>query len=66
MDDGKLIGLHHISLIASNAERTVRFYTGILGLQFVKKTVNFDSPNMYHLYFGDRTGTPGTLVTFFE
>lgn len=61
-----LTGLHHISLVASNAERTVRFYTGVLGLQFVKKTVNFDRPDMYHLYFGDRTGTPGTLVTFFE
>ncbi len=59
-------GIHHITLVASNAERTVRFYTGVLGLHFVKKTVNFDRPDTYHLYFGDKVGTPGTLVTFFE
>jgi glyoxalase family protein len=59
-------GIHHITLVAGNAERTARFYVNTLGLDFVKKTVNFDRPTTYHLYFGDRTGTPGTLVTFFE
>src|SRR5579864_2812455 len=59
-------GIHHITLVAGNAERTARFYVNTLGLGFVKKTVNFDSPGTYHLYFGDRAGTPGTLVTFFE
>src|SRR5437016_312750 len=61
-----LQGIHHITLVAQDAERTARFYVQTLGLGFVKKTVNFDSPGTYHLYFGDRTGTPGTLVTFFE
>jgi glyoxalase family protein len=59
-------GIHHITLVASSALRTARFYTQVLGLNFVKKTVNFDRPDTYHLYFGDDTGTPGTLVTFFE
>jgi glyoxalase family protein len=64
--DFALKGIHHITLIARNAERTARFYVETLGLGFVKKTVNFDRPDTYHLYFGDRVGTPGTLVTFFE
>ncbi|HEX8919429.1 MAG TPA: VOC family protein [Chloroflexota bacterium] len=64
--DYALQGIHHITLIAGNADRTARFYVETLGLGFVKKTVNFDRPNTYHLYFGDRIGTPGTLVTFFE
>jgi glyoxalase family protein len=59
-------GIHHITLVASRAEQTARFYVRTLGLGFVKKTVNFDAPTTYHLYFGDKTGTPGTLVTFFE
>lgn len=59
-------GLHHISLISSNAQRTVDFYTRILGMRFVKKTVNFDDPSSYHLYFGNETGSPGSVVTFFE
>jgi glyoxalase family protein len=59
-------GIHHITLVSGNAERTARFYVETLGLEFIKKTVNFDAPDTYHLYFGDRTGTPGTLVTFFE
>ena len=59
-------GLHHITLVCSNAQRTVDFYTGILGLRLVKKTVNFDDPGSYHLYFGDETGRPGTAITFFE
>lgn len=59
-------GLHHITLVSSNAQRTVDFYTRVLGLRLVKKTVNFDDPSSYHLYFGDETGRPGTAVTFFE
>lgn len=59
-------GLHHITLVCANAQRTVDFYTGALGLRLVKKTVNFDDPGAYHLYFGDQTGSPGSLITFFE
>ena len=61
-----ITGLHHITLVSANAQRTVDFYTRVLGLRLVKKTVNFDDPGSYHLYFGDRTGRPGTAVTFFE
>ncbi|ADI15756.1 VOC family protein [Truepera radiovictrix] len=59
-------GLHHITLGCSDAARTVAFYTRVLGLRLVKKTVNFDDPTSYHLYFGDARGTPGSVVTFFE
>ncbi len=59
-------GLHHITLVCSNAQRTVDFYIKVLGLRLVKQTVNFDDPGAYHLYFGDETGRPGTAVTFFE
>ncbi len=59
-------GLHHISIVASNAQRTIDFYVGVLGLRLVKQTVNFDDPSSYHLYFGDRIGAPGTAITFFE
>jgi len=59
-------GLHHITLVASNAQQTVDFYTEVLGQRLVKKTVNFDDPSSYHLYFGDQTGKPGTAITFFE
>lgn len=61
-----ILGLHHITLVSSDAQRTVDFYTKVLGLRFVKKTVNFDDPGSYHLYFGDETGKPGSAVTFFE
>lgn len=61
-----ILGLHHITLICSNAQRTVDFYTRVLGQRFVKKTVNFDDPGSYHLYFGDELGRPGTAITFFE
>jgi len=61
-----ILGLHHITLVCSNAQRTVDFYTKTLGLRFVKKTVNFDAPDSYHLYFGDDVGSPGSAVTFFE
>ena len=57
--------IHHISAITSDAQRTLDFYGGLLGLRLVKRTVNFDDPTTYHLYFGDRTGQPGTLLTFF-
>jgi glyoxalase family protein len=59
-------GLHHITLICSDAQRTVDFYTQTLGLRLIKKTVNFDDPSSYHLYFGDELGRPGTVITFFE
>jgi glyoxalase family protein len=61
-----ILGLHHITLFCSNAQRTVNFYTRILGMRLIKKTVNFDDPQTYHLYFGDEAGNPGTVVTFFE
>lgn len=58
-------GIHHITAIASDAQRNVDFYAGVLGLRLVKQTVNFDDPGTYHLYFGDEKGTPGTILTFF-
>ncbi|MBS7563243.1 ring-cleaving dioxygenase [Mucilaginibacter sp. Bleaf8] len=58
-------GIHHITAIAGNAQRNYNFYTKILGLRLVKKTVNFDDPETYHLYYGDKEGTPGTILTFF-
>src|SRR5438105_9901441 len=58
--------LHHITLICAAAQRTIDFYTGVLGLRFIKKTVNFDDPGSYHLYFGDELGKPGSAITFFE
>jgi glyoxalase family protein len=59
-------GLHHITIVCANAQHTVDFYTGVLGLRLVKKTVNFDDPGSYHLYFGDEMGTPGSAITYFE
>ena len=61
-----LDGLHHITMITGDARQNVAFYADLLGLRMVKKTVNFDSPDAYHLYFGDEPGTPGTLLTWFE
>jgi glyoxalase family protein len=58
-------GLHHVTAIAGRAQRNAAFYTGVLGLRLVKKTVNFDDPGTYHLYYGDETGRPGTVLTFF-
>jgi glyoxalase family protein len=58
-------GIHHITAIAGNAKRHFAFYTGTLGLKLVKKTVNFDAPDTWHLYYGDETGSPGTTLTFF-
>jgi glyoxalase family protein len=59
-------GLHHITLVTTDARRNVDFYSETLGLRFVKKTVNFDDPSAYHLYYGDEAGSPGSAVTFFE
>jgi glyoxalase family protein len=58
-------GIHHITAIAGNAKRNYNFYTNVLGQRLVKKTVNFDDPETYHLYYGDKEGTPGTILTFF-
>ena len=60
-----ILGLHHITAIAGNAQRNYDFYTKVLGLRLVKKTVNFDDPGTYHFYYGDETGSPGTILTFF-
>jgi glyoxalase family protein len=59
-------GFHHATLVSSDAARTLAFYRDLLGFRLVKKTVNFDQPDTYHLYFGDDAGSPGTLLTFFE
>lgn len=58
-------GIHHITAIAGNAKRNHNFYTNVLGQRLVKKTVNFDDPETYHLYYGDEYGTPGSILTFF-
>ncbi|CAA2142828.1 ring-cleaving dioxygenase [Hyphomicrobium sp. ghe19] len=58
-------GIHHVTAIAGNPSRNLDFYTKVLGLRLVKKTVNFDDPGTYHFYFGDETGNPGTILTFF-
>jgi glyoxalase family protein len=60
-----ITGLHHVTAIASDPQRNLDFYVGLLGLRFVKRTVNFDDPATYHFYLGDRRGTPGTILTFF-
>ncbi|MEF2551268.1 ring-cleaving dioxygenase [Aurantimonas sp. A2-1-M11] len=59
------IGIHHVTAIAGPALRNLDFYTRTLGLRLVKKTVNFDDPGTYHLYYGDEAGQPGTILTFF-
>lgn len=61
-----IVSLHHITIVCSSAQRTADFYTRVLGLRLVKKTVNFDAPEAYHLYFGNGAAAPGSLVTFFE
>ncbi|WP_026678978.1 ring-cleaving dioxygenase [Fictibacillus gelatini] len=58
-------GIHHITAIVGDPQENVDFYAGILGLRLVKKTVNFDDPGTYHLYFGNEEGKPGTIMTFF-
>ncbi|WP_118134940.1 ring-cleaving dioxygenase [Oceanicella sp. SM1341] len=58
-------GIHHVTAIAGPARRNLEFYSGVLGLRLVKKTVNFDDPGTYHFYYGDEAGQPGTILTFF-
>lgn len=58
-------GLHHVTVLAGDAQRNVDFYTGFLGQRLVKKTINFDAPDVYHLYYGDETGSPGSIMTSF-
>lgn len=61
----KTVGIHHITAMVNDAQRNVDFYGGVLGLRLVKKTINFDRPEVYHLYFGNESGEPGTVITFF-
>src|SRR3954464_15791157 len=61
----EILGIHHVTAIASDPQRNVDFYTQVLGLRLVKRTVNFDAPGTYHLYYGDAEGAPSTLLTFF-
>ncbi|MGI8892835.1 MAG: VOC family protein [Bacteroidia bacterium] len=60
-----ITGIHHITALADDPQRNLDFYSGILGLRLVKKTVNFDAPEVYHFYFGNEKGDPGTIITFF-
>jgi catechol 2,3-dioxygenase-like lactoylglutathione lyase family enzyme len=62
----KLDGMHNMTMITGDARKNVEFYVGVLGLRLVKKTVNFDAPEAYHLYFGDEQGSPGSILTWFE
>jgi glyoxalase family protein len=61
----KTMGIHHITAIVGQPQENVDFYAGVLGLRLVKQTVNFDDPGTYHLYFGNESGKPGTIITFF-
>jgi predicted esterase/catechol 2,3-dioxygenase-like lactoylglutathione lyase family enzyme len=61
----EILGIHHVTAIASDPQRNLDFYGGLLGLRLVKRTVNFDDPQTYHLYYGDEVGTPGSIMTFF-
>src|SRR5205085_7881309 len=65
MTTAAIPGIHHITAIAADPQRNLDFYTSVLGLRLVKLTVNFDDPTTYHLYYGDATGSPGTILTFF-
>jgi glyoxalase family protein len=60
-----ILGLHHVTAIASDPQQNVDFYAGVLGLRLVKLTVNYDDPTTYHIYYGDGQGHPGTIMTFF-
>lgn len=60
-----ITGIHHITAISGSPQQNIDFYSGILGLRLVKKTINFDSPDVYHFYFGDEKGSPGTVFTTF-
>lgn len=61
----KVKGLHHFTAISGNPTDNAKFYVNVLGLRMVKKTVNHDAPQMYHLFYGDKEGTPGSSITFF-
>ncbi|WP_226678348.1 ring-cleaving dioxygenase [Mesobacillus jeotgali] len=61
----KTSGIHHITAMVNDAQRNIDFYAGVLGLRLVKKTINYDRPEVYHLYFGNESGDPGTAITFF-
>lgn len=65
MSTRAISGIHHITAIASDPQRNLDFYTGVLGVRLVKLTVNFDDPGTYHFYFGNDTGSPGSILTFF-
>lgn len=67
MTDSKqlITGIHHVTALAAHPQINVDFYAGILGLRMVKKTINFDAPDVYHLYYGNELGSPGTIMTFF-
>ena len=58
-------GLHHVTALAGHPQQNINFYAGVLGLRLLKKTINFDAPDVYHLYYGDETGSPGSIMTFF-
>jgi len=60
-----ITGIHHVTALTSDAQKNINFYTGILGLRLVKRTVNFDAREVYHFYYGDDTGSPGSILTFF-
>ena len=60
-----ILGIHHITAISGDPQQNLNFYSGILGLRLVKKTINFDAPDVYHFYFGDALGRPGTVFTTF-
>jgi catechol 2,3-dioxygenase-like lactoylglutathione lyase family enzyme len=61
----RIPGIHHVTAIAGDPQQNLDFYTGVLGLRLVKLTINFDDPGTYHLYYGNETGSPGTILTFF-
>lgn len=63
--DKHILGIHHVTMIAGEPQHNLDFYMGVLGLRLVKRTVNYDDPSTYHLYYGDALGNPGTLLTFF-
>lgn len=63
--ENTILGIHHITAIAGDPKRNFNFYANILGIRFIKKTVNFDDPGTYHFYFGDEIGSAGTILTFF-
>ncbi len=66
MSSATLLGIHHVTAVCGDAQQNVNFYTNVLGLRLVKVTVNFDDPSVYHLYYGDEKGSPGTILTFFS